>query len=163
VLSPYELNIIESCLTCRTRADPLFCNLPGRALEALEKIKHPIVYPKGAVLYIQGQAPRRVWVVCQGTVKLSLCSRKGKTLTVKCTEQGEVLGLSAGVSGEPYESTAEAIEPCQVNFVRRNDFVRFLKEHPQARFRCLEQLSEKYQGRKCRRRTASGDRKAFWK
>ena len=59
-------------------------------------------------------------------MKLSICSTDGKTLILKIAEPGEVLGLSATVSGKPYELTAETIDPCQVNFVKREDFLRFL-------------------------------------
>lgn len=144
MLSPYGLDIIESCLTCKTRSERLFCDLPGAALQAFENIKYATAYPKGAVLFVEGQAPRGIFVLCKGRVKLSICATDGKTLIVKIAEPGEVLGLSASVSGKPYELTAETIDPCQVNFVKRDDFLRFLKEHPEACFKVAEQLSEKY-------------------
>jgi CRP/FNR family cyclic AMP-dependent transcriptional regulator len=144
VLSPYGLDIIESCLTCKTRTERLFCDLPGAALQAFESIKYATAYPKGAVLFVEGQAPRGIFVLCKGRVKLSICATDGKTLIVKIAEPGEVLGLSATVSGKPYELTAETIDPCQVNFVKRDDFLRFLREHSEACFKVAEQLSEKY-------------------
>ena len=144
VLSPYGLDIIESCLTCKTRTERLFCDLPAPALQAFESIKYATAYPKGAVLFVEGQAPRGIFVLCKGRVKLSICATDGKTLIVKIAEPGEVLGLSASVSGKPYELTAETIDPCQVNFVKRDDFLRFLREHSDACFKVAEQLSEKY-------------------
>jgi len=144
VLSPYGLDIIESCLTCKTRTERLFCDLPAAALQAFENIKYATAYPKGAVLFVEGQAPRGIFVLCKGRVKLSICAPDGKTLIVKIADPGEVLGLSASVSGKPYELTAETVDPCQVNFVKREDFLRFLKEHPDACFKVAEQLSEKY-------------------
>jgi len=144
VLSPYGLDIIESCLTCKTRTERLFCDLPASALQAFENIKYATAYPKGAVLFVEGQAPRGIFVLCKGRVKLSICAPDGKTLIVKIADPGEVLGLSASVSGKPYELTAETVDPCQVNFVKREDFLRFLKEHPDACFKVAEQLSEKY-------------------
>jgi len=77
-------------------------------------------------------------------VKLSIYATDGKTLILKIAEPGEVLHLSATVSGKPYELTAETIDPCEVNFVKREDFLRFLREHSDARFKVAEQLSEKY-------------------
>jgi CRP/FNR family transcriptional regulator len=65
-------------------------------------------------------------------------------LILKIAEPGEVLGLSATVGGKPYELTAETVDPCQVNFVKREDFLRFLKEHSEACLRVAEQLSDKY-------------------
>jgi len=144
VLSPYGLDIIESCLTCKTRTERLFCDLPGGALQAFETIKYATAYPKGAVLFVEGQAPRGTFVLCRGRVKLSICATDGKTLIVRIGEPGEVLGLSATVSGKPYELTAETIDPCQVNFVKRDDLLRFLKEHSGACFKVAEVLSEKY-------------------
>ena len=144
MISPYGLDIIESCLTCKTRAERIFCNLPTSALQAFETIKYTTAYPKGAVLFVEGQAPRGIFVLCKGRVKLSICATDGKTLIMKIVEPGEVLGLSATVSGKPYELTAETIDPCQVNFVKREDFLRFLREHAEACFKVAQQLSEKY-------------------
>ena len=144
MLSPYGLDIIESCLTCKMRADQIFCDLSDPALQSFEQIKYATAYPKGAVLFVEGQAPRGIFVLCKGRVKLSICSTDGKTLILKIAEAGEVLGLSASVSGKPYELTAETIDPCQVNFVKREDFLRLLKEHADACMRVAEQLSEKY-------------------
>jgi CRP/FNR family transcriptional regulator, cyclic AMP receptor protein len=144
VLSPYGLDIIEDCLSCKMRAEHIFCDLPAAALHSFEAIKYATAYPKGAVLFVEGQAPRGIFVLCKGRVKLSICSTDGKTLILKIAEPGEVLGLSATVSGKTYELTAETIDPCQVNFVKREDFLRFLKEHADACFRVAEQLSEKY-------------------
>src|ERR1700758_4800115 len=103
VLSPYGLDIIESCLTCKMRADRIFCDLPTPSLQAFETIKYATAYPKGAVLFVEGQAPRGIFVLCKGRVKLSICATDGKTLILKIAEPGEVLGLSASVSGKPYE------------------------------------------------------------
>src|SRR5262249_11065635 len=63
----------------------------------------------------------------------------------KIAEAGEVLGLSATITGDPYEMTAETIEPSQLNFVKRDDFLRFLKNDVEACFKVAEQLSHKYQ------------------
>ncbi len=144
MLSPYGLEIIESCLTCKMREEKIFCNLSNGALQALEAIKYTTAYPKGAVLFVEGQAPRGIFLLCKGRVKMSICSSDGKTLILKIAEPGEVLGLSATVSGKPYELTAETLDPCQINFVKREDFVRYLKEHNEVCLRVAEQLSDKY-------------------
>jgi hypothetical protein len=33
MLSPYGMEIVESCLTCKLRAERIFCDLPARALQ----------------------------------------------------------------------------------------------------------------------------------
>ena len=144
MLSPYGMEIVESCLTCKLRVDRIFCDLPASALQTFESIKYATAYPQGAVLFVEGQMPRGIFVLCKGSVKLSINSPNGRTMIVKLAEPGEVLGLSATISGKPYEVTAETLDPCQVNFVKRDDFLRFLKDDVEACFKVAEQLSDKY-------------------
>jgi CRP/FNR family transcriptional regulator, cyclic AMP receptor protein len=142
--SPYGMEIVESCLTCKLRAGHIFCDLQPAALQAFEEIKYTTAYPEGAVLFVEHQAPRGIFVICKGSVKMSVSASNGKTMIVKIAEAGEVLGLSSTVSGKPYEVTAETIDPCQINFVKREDFLRFLKNDVQVCFKVAEHLSEKY-------------------
>jgi CRP/FNR family cyclic AMP-dependent transcriptional regulator len=60
--------------------------------------------------------PRGIFVLCKGTVKISINSPSGRTMLVELAEPGEVLGLSATISGKPYEVTAETLDPCQSQF-----------------------------------------------
>jgi len=52
--------------------------------------------------------------------------------------------LSATTCGKLHEWTAEAIDPCQINFVRREDLLRLLREHNEIGYRLAEKLSDKY-------------------
>src|SRR6266702_1630997 len=109
--APYGLNIIDNCLACQVREEHLFCNLPVDALQKLNEIKSTAVYPKSAVLFIEGQQPRGVFVLCTGKVKLSTSSSEGKTLITKISDAGDVLGLNATISNHPHEVTAEILTP----------------------------------------------------
>src|ERR1700745_2921818 len=105
--APYGLNIIDNCITCPVREEHLFCNLPLSAVQKLNGIKSTAVYPKSAMLFIEGQQPRGVFVLCSGKVKLSTTSSEGKTIITKISEPGDVLGLNAVVSSVPSVSTAK--------------------------------------------------------
>ena len=76
--APYGLNIIDNCATCPVREEHLFCNLPLPALQRLNEIKSTAVYPKSAVLFIEGQMPRGVFVLCTGKAKLSTSPAKAR-------------------------------------------------------------------------------------
>ncbi len=141
---PYGLAIIESCTTCPPREDRIFCDLPPAAVQRLSKITAASSYPKGATLFVEGQAARGVFILCNGRVKLSTSSTDGKTLIVRIADPGEVLGLPATVTGKAYELTADVIEPTQANFVPRADFLAFLRDHGEASLRIAQQLGETY-------------------
>lgn len=142
--APYGLEIIESCFNCPHREERLFCNLPLPAVKHLESITAAASYPKGATLFVEGQKPRGVFILCSGRVKLSTSSADGKTLILRVPEQGEILGIAATVSGQPYQASAEVLEPAQANFIARNDFLDFLRDHGEAALRVAQQLSENY-------------------
>ena len=142
--APYGLEIIESCLACPHREDRLFCNLSGPALQTLARITSPASYPKGAILYVEGQEPRGVFILCAGRVKLSTTSADGRTLILRIGESGDVLGMPATVTGKPYELTADVLEPTQANFIHRQDFLDFLRDHGDAALRVAQQLGEIY-------------------
>jgi len=142
--APYGLNIIDDCVNCPVREEHLFCNLSVTSLEKLNDIKSTAVYPKSAMLFIEGQQPRGVFVLCAGKVKLSTSSREGKTIITKLSAPGDVLGLNASISNRPYEVTAEMVEPGQANFIARDAFLQFLRENGDVAVRVAEQLSRNY-------------------
>ena len=107
--APYGLNIIDNCLACPVREEHLFCNLPLPAVQRLNEIKSTATYPRSAMLFIEGQQPRGVFVLCTGKVKLSTSSSEGKTIITKISEPGDVLGLNATISSRPYEVTGKQI------------------------------------------------------
>ncbi len=142
--APYGLNILDNCITCPVREEHLFCNLPPAAVQKLNEIKSTAVYPKSAMLFIEGQQPRGVFVLCTGKAKLSTSSAEGKTIITQISEAGDVLGLNAAISNHPYEVTAEMIEPGQANFITRDALLRFLREYGEVAVRVAEQLSRNY-------------------
>src|SRR6201997_1971007 len=142
--APYGLSILDNCLTCPVREEHLFCNLSVHAGQHLNEIKSTALYPKSAMLFIEGQQPRGVFVLCSGKAKLSTSSSEGKTIITKISEPGDVLGLNASISNHPYEVTAEMIEPGQANFITRDALLQFLREYGEVALRVAEQLSRNY-------------------
>jgi CRP/FNR family cyclic AMP-dependent transcriptional regulator len=135
------LNCVESCLTCHLRSRDFFCDLSQESIEAFNKIKHAAIFPEHAVVLVEGQSPWGVFILCQGRVKLSTTSREGKTLIVRIAEPGELLGLHAILTGGRYELTVETMQPCQLNFVGKEDMLRFLREHADASLRATQHLA----------------------
>jgi len=142
--APYGMELIEDCKTCPLRKEGFFCHLSAGALNAFMSAKFTTTYPPQSVLFVEGQAPRGVYMLCKGRVKLTMNSSDGKTLIVRICEPGEILGAHAVISGEAYEVTAEALQPCQVDFIRREDFVRLLREQPEIAAAAMRQLGNNY-------------------
>src|SRR5579863_3756536 len=138
---PYGFDLNGGCKTCKLAGTGFFCQLPTAAVKDFDAIKSTATYPKGALLFIEKQEARGVYVLCEGEVKLTISSAEGKTMIMRIARAGELLGLMAAMAGQPYEVTAETIYPCQVAFVRRDDFLRFLGNHPEASLNVVKQMS----------------------
>ncbi len=143
--SPYGMELVEDCLSCNLCSEGFFCRLPKADMEAFQKIKFTVAYPAGATLFVEGQACRGIYILCRGLVKLSATSSAGQTLILKIARPGEVLGLNATVSGTSHETTAETGQACQLNFVKRAEFLQFLQVHGDACMHAAVHLSHECQ------------------
>lgn len=142
---PYGLEIIDSCVGCSTRKTGFFCGFSEPVLKSLDQASHRSLMPAGAILFVEGQMPRGIFVLCSGRVKLSTTSRDGKVLILKTCEAGEALGLSAAISGQNYEMTAETATPCQLNFVDRRSLLHLLESHSEVGLHAAQSLSHDFQ------------------
>jgi len=143
--TPYGLEIIESCVSCKLRKDKWFCGFSSETLKSFSNNSHLSTYPGGALLFVEGQTPRGAYVLCSGRVKLSTTSRDGKVLILRMADAGELLGLSAVISGEPYLVTAETAGPCHVNFIERENFLKLMEKNGEIGLRSAQMLSRDFQ------------------
>ena len=142
--TPYGLEVIEDCIACPLLKDRVFCNLPKDALAGLDAISSTATYPKGAILFVEGQEPRGVFILCTGKVKLYGAAANGKSVIFRIADAGEIIGLPSTLSEKPYEVTAEVLEPTQANFIRRDAFLGFLRQHGDTALKVAEMLSHIY-------------------
>lgn len=140
-----NLKVQQKCSGCEIPAGGFFCNLKESTIRILDALKISNLYPRGSALFIEGQPAQGVYILCHGRIKLSTCSRDGKVIILQIAEAGEVLGLSAVISDSAFEATAEVIEPCQISFIRKADFLRLLQQNTDACLNAVRQLSQNYQ------------------
>jgi CRP/FNR family transcriptional regulator len=124
--------------------DKTFCDLPAAVADALEQEALTTTYPTGAVLFAEGQAPRGVFIVRRGRVKLSICGSDGRTLILRIVDAGCPLGVAAVVSGRQYEATAETQEPCEVSFLRQTDLLHLMRLHGALALWVTQHISDDY-------------------
>lgn len=141
---PYGFEMTENCENCKLRCDGFFCQLSTGAVKDLDAIKFSSAYPEGAVLFIERQPTRGVYILCEGQVKLSISSSEGKRVILRIAKAGEVLGLVSALAGTPHEVTAETLRPSQVAFIPRDAFLRFIAKHPEAYPIIASQLAGQY-------------------
>lgn len=143
--APYGLDLNDDCTECTLRKSGFFCGFSDETLRALNLVSHKSILPAGAILFVEGQAARGLFIICSGKVNLSTTSREGKILILKTVEAGEVLGLSAAISNVGYEATAETATPCQLNFVDRKQILDLLETYKEVGVHVAHCLSRDFQ------------------
>jgi len=122
-------------------SERIFSATPGHALRQIAGTHVAHDYPAGATLFQEGEAAEGIFLLLQGAVKLSVGSSHGDSLLLRTAGPGEILGLSATLTGNGQEVTAVTTTVSQLVFVPRKDFLRFLREHSDICLRVVESLS----------------------
>lgn len=142
--SPHVMDTTRKCQTCNLKVPGFLCNLSPTAQKDFETIKYSSAYPPNSMLFLENEPARGIYLLCSGEVKLSVSSRGGKTLILRIARPGDILGLTANMSGAPYEASAETLHPSQVAFIRRDDFIAFLRKYPEVYQTVVQQLTGQY-------------------
>lgn len=135
------LRVVHDCLDCALHEDGLFCRLSDETLRALNSLRQTGHYPAGSLLFVEGEPPRGLYILCSGRAKLTTAAADGHRITLRVAEPGEIVGLSSVVANKAHLATAETVLPSQVSFIPRESFVNFLHNHADAAARVDEHLS----------------------
>ena len=102
---PYGFELNDNCQNCKLRSNGFFCELPQAALKDLNAIKFTSAYPAGAVLFIEKQTARGIYLLCEGEVKLFISSSEGEEADPAHYEARRSAGIrSRRLQGSPMKS-----------------------------------------------------------
>jgi CRP/FNR family transcriptional regulator, cyclic AMP receptor protein len=135
---------MSKCQNCQNAGKHAFCSLGDDARAFLESESVGVEYPRGTVLFREGDQCDAIFVVCSGKIKVSVSSREGRTMILRIANAGEVLGMSAALGNEPFEVTAEALEPSRVRVLHLKSLQHLLRRFGDASICAAKALAEDY-------------------
>jgi len=95
----------------------------------------------GETIFHEGLPAFGLYIICQGKVKLAKHPRGGHAQILKLLGPGEILGEKTLFDQETYTSFAKTLEPSQLVFIPRDEFMAFIKDHPEVAIRLIEKLA----------------------
>ena len=122
---------------------PLFSGLAPGELDGLTALVRRHRYEEGEVVFHEGDAGTALFIIDTGEVKIVLGSAEGKEVVPSLFGQGDFFGELALFDGEPRSADAVAKEASQLLIIRREDFLRFLADHPQVAMSLLAIVSRR--------------------
>lgn len=97
-----------------------------------------------SVLIREEQKPISILLLLGGEVRISMNSQNGRRILLRVAHAGELLGLTSALSGESSEIHAEAMYPCEIASMHRQDFLDLLLRHPTASQNAARELRLNY-------------------
>ena len=102
MLAAHRLEIVENCHECSNRPRGKSSHISSELVDRLAAVASPTSYPKGTILFVEGQPSRGVFILYSGQVKLYTSSAGGKNFILRFANSGEMLGLAWTLLGQPY-------------------------------------------------------------
>lgn len=120
---------------------PLFAGQGQEMLHQIAMVTQLRHYQCGQTVFHEGDAGNGFYMVSKGRVKIFKLSPEGKEQILHIFGSGEPFGEVAVFEGRKFPASAEAIEPLEVIFINRFDFIDLIQKNPSLTLKMLSMLS----------------------
>src|ERR1041385_2642778 len=121
---------------------PLFESLSPEDLEALASRLEERMLNAEEVLFHQGDTGRAMFIIQEGAVDISAAAGKGK-VSLTTLFSGQYFGELSLLDGAPRSATATATKNTLLLGPDHDDFVDFVKKHPEAALHIMGEVAER--------------------
>ena len=122
---------------------PLFAGLEAPQLDALAAAVTTRRLDSREELFHKGDAAAQVYVIASGRLNVVSTSGEGSEVVLNLLDANEVVGELPLLIGGLRTATVVALEPSELVVLERREFLRFLREHPEAAVELLTVLAER--------------------
>ena len=98
---------------------------------------------RGTSICAKGDPGSSLFVICRGTVKISVPSADGHDAVFNLIGKGDVFGEIALLDGRPRTADVVAITDCELFVIERRDFLPLVREEPEIALKMIEILCAK--------------------
>ncbi len=133
--------ISTSCDNCSSKSKSLFCDMRQFTIEQINNAKAHHQFKKGDYIFKEGEVPTGLYCISSGKIKLVKKGSNGKEQIVRLSKSGDTLGYRSLIAQDTYAASAIALEPCDVCFVPKDDFLTLLCNNPQLNQQVLRLLT----------------------
>lgn len=113
------------------------------ALTALGRVRR---YPRGSLLFAEGDAGNEVLLIRSGSVKVFVTSLNGREVVLEVMEAGDLLGELSAIDAEDRSASAIALSNVEVLAVAHGAFLRRMQEDPALSVHLLRMLATRMRG-----------------
>lgn len=112
------------------RSLPFFQELTPEELEQVVALGRVVTYPKEMILFREGDKGEALYVVLEGSVRVSKAVPGSRDEAMAFMERGSFFGEMALVDEFPRSATAVASQDCKVLFIDKQAFIQLIQGDP---------------------------------
>jgi CRP/FNR family cyclic AMP-dependent transcriptional regulator len=120
---------------------PLFARLDNEAATALAAAMGTITLARGEVLFHEGDAEDRLYVVVSGKIKLGRSGSAGRENLLAVLGPGQMFGELSLFDPGPRSTTATAVTACELRTLEHDELMGWLTGRPEVAQSLLGQLA----------------------
>jgi CRP/FNR family cyclic AMP-dependent transcriptional regulator len=123
------------------RRVPLFEGFQQADLERLAAATRRVSFPRGSIVFQEGDAGDFLLVLTKGRVKVTLLGENGAETIISFLEPPALLGEIALLDDSPRSATVITLEPTEFLQIARGPFLELIKRDPTLAVRMMVQLA----------------------
>ncbi len=125
------------------RAVPLFSELGADELEQIEQLVAKVEIPKKNLVVQEGEAGEALYIIIEGSVKISQFSSDGREIVLSLLGPGAFFGEMSLLDQGPRSATVMTMEDTSLARIRRADFMRLLSQQPSIAMKVLAEVASR--------------------
>lgn len=124
-------NLIGKELLNGLMQSQLFMGMNAAALEDFSKIVTTREAKAGEIVFSEGEKAEGFYIVIEGKIKIYKISAAGKSQIIHIFGPGSPFGEAAIFMQNRFPAYAEAMSPCELVYIKFEEFLKYLKKDPQ--------------------------------
>lgn len=122
---------------------PLFIDLDDEELAVVAQRCTPRKYPKNSMIILEEEFGDIIFIILNGTVKITRVNDEGKEVILSLLGPGEIFGEMAILDGEARSANALAQEDCDLLAIQKSEFLNLLKNNFKISFALMGELAKR--------------------
>jgi CRP/FNR family transcriptional regulator len=121
----------------------VFQNLDPEELELLCQNSYAKLYKKDEIIFFENDSVKKLYLLINGKVKLSMLSAEGKEKVLTILQEGDIFGELSLFDEDPHPLTAEAMDDARLLIIPWNEMEKMIIKRPSLAIKIIEALSKK--------------------
>jgi CRP/FNR family transcriptional regulator, cyclic AMP receptor protein len=121
----------------------IFTGLDDEALEELERLLVPRTFQKDALIVSHEEAGDALFILAEGKAKAALLGESGREVILYMFKEGDFFGEMSLIDNQPRSANVQACEETTLLVLKREAFMRHIREHPGTALSVLQEMSRR--------------------